>query len=159
MSEPKTNAVALPALLLEAIKLHEDNLAILLKKYNLERKDVVKVYMAGEFVSIDPRILREFHYIDAYARVLSQAAYAPADKADWTPRDHIKALFDDVYEWAQNQQEMMEFHLATQEFKGIEASKQQMYESVLLAALMKDDLTDDQQRRLTAPDPGASPES
>lgn len=159
MSHPYTNIVALPSLLLDAIKLHEDNLAILLKKYESTRTELVMMYMKGNFAQIRPDVLREFHYIDAYAKVLSQAAYAPDDKESWTAQDWIKRLFDEVYEWAKDQQDLLEYHLATQDFKDIKATRHEMYRSVLVAALMRDNFTDDQQRRLPAPDAGAGTES
>jgi len=86
-------------------KQHQDNLTSLLNQHQLTQAEVTRRIMTGE--KVPPDVLKEVFYLDATNRVINQLNFRSADKQDWTIRDYLEDLFENVMVWADTQPELL----------------------------------------------------
>lgn len=123
---------------------HERNIENILAARKMERKELTKQIMVDPLV-LPPHLLKEVHYLDAYAKIINMV-HTAKEPEDMKAADHIEKLFDEVYDWAKDADELLEFFQTTMLTEDLDTSKQEVFQSILLSALVLDNLNNEQRR-------------
>jgi hypothetical protein len=131
---------------------HEAKLERLLELIGINRRELTKL-MAIDRTNVRPDVLIEVCYLDAYTKLINEQNYTPVDKADWRAVDYVEQLFNRVHNWAKDSDDLLEFHTEMETAAQVQTKPEEMYESILVAALMEDARKDDEGQRTEGPDP------
>jgi hypothetical protein len=127
----------------ELAEAHEANIQILLKRFNMTREDMVKVFMTRPGDLPIP-LLKEVYCLASFTRLVNMVNYKPVDRKDWRPKDFLDAMMSELYKWAESQETS---YLEEEICCGYSESDEEVFDQVLVAAVARQVRIDDEQIR------------
>lgn len=123
---------------IDRAKQHELQLSERLKAHSIERKDCVKLFLTKP-ADLPPDVLKEFYYLDAYAKLVNADNYTPVDRADYRPKDYIDTLYTAVYNWATTKGDSFLAEIRQNGMlKQMEVADEDIFKSILFAAAYRE---------------------
>lgn len=127
-------------LAIELAAQHERRIEELIQELGLTRREVTKQMMVNP-LELNPDLLKEVYYLDAYAKIINMSESSKTDLK--TAPEFVEELFDKAYAWSQDKDSLMDYFRVNKIHKEIDSTKQDIFQSILLAGLAWNDLEDD----------------